>query len=75
MHEPATDICGRGYRHPNRPKDDKDPALWLPTAESAHCRYVTEWTSTKLRWKLSIDPAEANTLQALAASRPGAIVE
>ncbi|MER7952375.1 HNH endonuclease family protein [Streptomyces sp. NPDC096079] len=59
----------------NRAKADKDPAQWMPPAASAQCRYATEWTATKLRWGLSVDPAEADTLQALAAECPGAIVD
>ncbi|MFF9431997.1 HNH endonuclease family protein [Streptomyces sp. NPDC014746] len=59
----------------NRAKADKDPAQWMPPASSARCRYAAEWTATKLRWNLSVDQAEADTLQALAAECPGAIVE
>ncbi|MFI8769397.1 HNH endonuclease family protein [Streptomyces sp. NPDC053792] len=59
----------------NRAKADKDPAQWMPAAASARCRYATEWTVTKLRWGLSVDPAEADTLQALAAECPGVIVQ
>ncbi|MEV7571325.1 hypothetical protein [Streptomyces tanashiensis] len=47
----------------------------MPRAASARRRYATEWTATKLRWSLSVDPAEADTLQELAAECPGAIVQ
>ncbi|MFB6525048.1 HNH endonuclease family protein [Streptomyces sp. NPDC056399] len=59
----------------NRAKADKDPAQWMPPAPSARCRYATEWTATKLRWNLSVDPREAGALQALAAECPDAIVQ
>ncbi|WP_185094815.1 hypothetical protein [Streptomyces sp. PanSC19] len=47
----------------------------MPPAPSARCRYAAEWTATKLRWGLSVDPAEADALQALAAECRGATVE
>lgn len=59
----------------NRSKADQDPAQWMPPAASAHCRYATEWTATKLRWGLSVDPAEADALQSFAAECPAALVE
>ncbi|MFJ6106042.1 hypothetical protein ACIQHY_34270 [Streptomyces sp. NPDC092359] len=59
----------------NRSKADKDPGQWLPPSPSAHCRYATEWTATKLRWNLNADPAEINTLQTLAADCPGTFVD
>ncbi|MER6477145.1 HNH endonuclease family protein [Streptomyces filamentosus] len=46
----------------NRSKADKDPAEWMPPLPEAHCRYVGEWTATKLRWSLSVDQAEADAL-------------
>ncbi|MFJ3097377.1 HNH endonuclease family protein [Streptomyces hydrogenans] len=46
----------------NRAKADKDPAEWMPPLPDAHCRYVGEWTATKLRWGLSADQAEADAL-------------
>ncbi|MGW4855728.1 hypothetical protein ACWEPZ_31360 [Streptomyces sp. NPDC004288] len=55
--------------------DETDPTQWMPSASSARCRYAAEWTATKLRWNLSVDQAEADTLQALAAECPGAVVE
>ncbi|WP_327358463.1 HNH endonuclease family protein [Streptomyces sp. NBC_01304] len=48
--------------HSNRAKSDKDPAQWMPPYEPAACRYITEWTATKLRWGLAVDQAEADTL-------------
>ncbi len=33
----------------NRSKADRDPAQWMPPAESATCTYLVDWTATKLR--------------------------
>ncbi|MFB7938305.1 HNH endonuclease family protein [Streptomyces sp. NPDC056049] len=46
----------------NQAKADRDPAEWMPPLPDVHCRYVGEWTSTKLRWGLSVDQAEADAL-------------
>ncbi|WP_200904038.1 HNH endonuclease family protein [Nocardiopsis sp. RV163] len=59
----------------NRSKADKDPAQWLPASAEAHCRYATEWTTVKVRWALTVDPAEHEALVALAAECPDAVVE
>ncbi len=47
----------------NRSKSDKDPSEWMPTSESAGCRYIKEWVGTKYRWGLSIDPAEKSAIR------------
>ncbi|MEV6157901.1 HNH endonuclease family protein [Nonomuraea sp. NPDC052129] len=54
----------------NRQKADKDPAQWLPPHEPARCRYAAEWTAVKLRWHLSVDPAEKDALAAIARTCP-----
>jgi hypothetical protein len=54
----------------NRSKADRDPAQWLPPAEAAHCRYVTEWTSVKARYGLTVDTAEKAALTTVAAGCP-----
>jgi hypothetical protein len=59
----------------NRAKADKDPAQWMPPAEAALCRYVTEWTTVKTRWSLSVDQAEADVLATAAAECPDAVVD
>lgn len=46
----------------NRSKADKDPATWMPPADSAACTYLVDWTATKLRWGLSADEAEQKVL-------------
>ncbi|MGW5003078.1 HNH endonuclease family protein [Streptomyces hydrogenans] len=50
----------------NRAKADRDPAEWMPPLPEAHCRYVGEWTATKLRWGLSADQAEVDALSVYA---------
>ncbi|MEU6965045.1 HNH endonuclease family protein [Streptomyces chrestomyceticus] len=55
---------------PNRAKGDKGPAEWLPPAKAAYCTYAADWTSTKLRWKLTADTAERDALRKLAAGCP-----
>ncbi|MFF0451252.1 HNH endonuclease family protein [Streptomyces sp. NPDC004609] len=55
----------------NRQKADQDPAEWLPPSPDALCRYVTEWTATKLRWDLAVDESEQDRLYALAVGCAG----
>ncbi|MEU5452477.1 HNH endonuclease family protein [Streptomyces californicus] len=50
----------------NRSKADKDPAAWMPPAESARCTYLVDWTATKLRWGLAADETEQAALLELA---------
>ncbi|MFF2779504.1 HNH endonuclease family protein [Streptomyces sp. NPDC058052] len=50
----------------NRAKADRDPAEWMPPLPEAHCRYIGEWTATKLRWGLTVDQAEADALKVYA---------
>lgn len=52
----------------NRSKADKDPASWMPPAQSATCTYLVDWTATKLRWDLSADETEQAVLLELAES-------
>jgi hypothetical protein len=58
----------------NRSKAEQDPAQWLPPATDTHCRYAAEWTATKLRWNLTADTTELNTLHNLAGACPGQTV-
>ena len=46
----------------NRSKADQDPREWMPPLPEAHCRYVSEWVGTKLRWGLAADRAEVDAL-------------
>ncbi|MEV7730208.1 HNH endonuclease family protein [Streptomyces sp. NPDC087917] len=55
----------------NRQKSDQDPAEWLPSSAEALCRYAAEWTATKLRWHLSVDELENDTLLNTAAGCGG----
>ncbi|GAA2114185.1 hypothetical protein [Streptomyces synnematoformans] len=43
-------------------------------AEQASCRYLSEWTATKLRWGLSADDAELAALTEHAEASPDATV-
>jgi hypothetical protein len=52
----------------NRSKGDQDPAQWMPPAQAAHCRYLTEWVTVKSRWELAVDRAEQEALVKEAAS-------
>ncbi|MER5934414.1 HNH endonuclease family protein [Streptomyces sp. NPDC002054] len=54
----------------NRSKADQDPAEWLPPATEVTCRYLSEWTATKLRWGLTLDIAEQEALTQLAEACP-----
>lgn len=50
----------------NRSKSDQDPSTWLPPLADARCTYAADWVSTKLRWGLTVDQAEADALAELA---------
>jgi hypothetical protein len=52
----------------NRSKADQDPAQWMPPAAAAHCRYIADWTGTKLRWGLTADETEVAALRDAAGS-------
>lgn len=52
----------------NQSKSDQDPAEWMPSLTSVHCRYITEWVATKTRWGLSADTAEKAALTSYAAA-------
>ncbi|MBM9506817.1 HNH endonuclease family protein [Actinacidiphila acididurans] len=54
----------------NRSKADQDPAAWMPPSAGATCRYTADWLSVKLTWGLSIDAAEHDALDELAADCP-----
>ena len=44
----------------NRTKSDADPTEWMPAYKA--CVYVSSWVAIKVRWGLSVDPAEQQTL-------------
>ncbi|MCX4853790.1 HNH endonuclease family protein [Streptomyces canus] len=50
----------------NRQKADQDPSGWMPPAPTATCRYLAEWTATKLRWGLTADQGEIDTINVYA---------
>ena len=49
----------------NRQKGDQDPSTWLPPENK--CTYVSNWIAVKVRYSLTVDPAEANALTSLVA--------
>ncbi|MEV5480000.1 MULTISPECIES: HNH endonuclease family protein [Streptomyces] len=59
----------------NRSKADQDPAEWMPPAAEARCTYLADWVGTKLRWSLTIDRREHDTLRQLAGSCESTDVE
>jgi hypothetical protein len=54
----------------NQAKADEDPATWIPPYEPARCRFVGEWVTVKLRWRLTVDTAEKAALTTRADSCP-----
>jgi hypothetical protein len=58
--------------HANRSKGDQDPAYWLPAER--RCRYVNQWVVVKLRWSLTVDPAEKAALARVAAGCPDVVL-
>lgn len=54
----------------NGSKADQDPAEWMPPYQPYHCQYLTDWIATKLRWQLTIDENERNTLTEATAPCP-----
>jgi len=50
----------------NRQKSDQDPSTWLPPVDK--CTYVSNWIAIKVRYSLTVDPAEATALTTLVAS-------
>ncbi|GAA4100029.1 hypothetical protein [Actinomadura miaoliensis] len=49
------------------------PGSWLP-APDARCRYITEWTAVRLRWRLTVDSAEHTALTRQAAHCPDSVI-
>ena len=47
----------------NQEKSDDDPTKWLPPLESATCVYLTDWVAVKIRWKLTIDAEERQSIR------------
>lgn len=54
----------------NQSKGDQDPAEWEPPVTGVRCRYAAEWVAVKLRWRLTVDPAERTALGDRAAGCP-----
>ncbi|MBE7163227.1 MAG: HNH endonuclease [Williamsia herbipolensis] len=51
----------------NESKGDRDPAVWMPPAASATCKYIDYWVAVKARWGLTADDDEIAALQDYAA--------
>lgn len=47
----------------NRSKGDRDPADWLPPNTNFTCDYIYQWVTIKIRWELTIDDKEYNTIR------------
>ncbi|GGJ94722.1 hypothetical protein GCM10010123_25650 [Pilimelia anulata] len=58
----------------NQAKADQDPATWLPPYPPARCRYLGEFVATKVRWRLSVDPAERDALVANGDDCPNEVI-
>lgn len=54
----------------NRSKSDRDPAQWQPPNRAAWCEFADAWIATKLRWGLTVDPAERTALANMLAGCP-----
>jgi hypothetical protein len=59
----------------NRSKSDQDPAEWLPPAQDYRCTYAATWIVVKMRWGLSVDPAEQEALAGVLAGCPDEEIE
>ncbi|MFD7671549.1 hypothetical protein ACFRMO_02285 [Streptomyces anulatus] len=59
----------------NRSQADRDPAQWMPPAESATCTDLVDWTATRLRWALPMDDSEKTALLELAEPCADSVVE
>jgi hypothetical protein len=46
----------------NRSKSDQSPDEWRPPLTSSWCVYATDWITVKLRWELTVTPAERDAL-------------
>jgi len=47
----------------NQAKSDSDPTNWLDIAAPAVCVYLTEWVAVKIRWKLTVDAEERQSIR------------
>lgn len=56
----------------NQSKGARGPEQWMPPAN--RCRYVEIWTSMKIRWRLSVDPAERSALVRYADGCPNTVL-
>ncbi len=52
----------------NQDKRAQDPAEWKPPSRAAWCQYARDWTTVKVRWALTADPAELGALREMLAT-------
>ncbi len=50
-------------RSSNRTKLAADPAEWRPPRRAAWCQYAHDWIAVKLKWSLTADRAEVDSLR------------
>jgi 5-methylcytosine-specific restriction endonuclease McrA len=55
----------------NNRKGDRGPSRWLPPDAGAHCGYAAAWRDLAATYALSLDPADAATVEQLLAACPG----
>lgn len=58
----------------NQAKGDEDPASYLPPYEPARCRFIGEWVTVKLRWRLTVDTSEKVALTRQSDSCPDVVI-
>jgi len=47
----------------NQSKSDSDPTNWLEISAPGVCVYLTEWVAVKIRWKLTVDAEERQSIR------------
>ncbi len=52
----------------NQSKSDRDPASWQPPDATAWCAFATAWVTVKVRWGLTADRLEVDTLRNMLAA-------
>lgn len=60
-----TDTLVAMHAATNNAKGDKSPDRWKPPHLGAWCAYATDWASIKIRWSLTVTPAEFAALDTM----------
>ncbi|MFM7045492.1 MAG: HNH endonuclease family protein [Ilumatobacteraceae bacterium] len=58
----------------NAAKGDMDPAQWMPPRTASHCQYLFDWVAVKVRWGMSVDPAERTAITTRLAACPATVL-